>query len=105
MSFALDTSLYAIKVTVVEFLQDGGRGSSPSLSICGCTNCACADLFDSRILWLALSTAPVEESHTQTTVKKGSVDRRHADLHRFYFGLLEAPRGDLQRHLANAFHI
>ena len=42
---ALDSSLYATKVTVVEFLLDGGRGSSPSLSICGCTNCACADLF------------------------------------------------------------
>ena len=42
---ALDSSLYAIKVTVVEFLLDGGRGSSPSLSICGCTSCGCADLF------------------------------------------------------------
>ena len=41
--FALDSSLEAIKVTDVEFLQDGGRGSSPSLSIS--TNCARADLF------------------------------------------------------------
>ena len=79
-----------------------------------------------------------EESHTQTiglccqTVQKSSVDRRHADLHRFHFGLFEAPQppivareplhlmsndanhgqfrreqhlaGDWQRHLANAFH-
>ena len=39
-----------------------------------------------------------EESHTQTiglcrqTVQKSSVDRRHADLHRFHVGLCEAPQ-------------
>ena len=37
-----------------------------------------------------------EESHTQTiglclqTVQESSVDQRHADLHRFHFGLFEA---------------
>ena len=39
-----------------------------------------------------------EESRTQTiglcrqTVQKSSIDRRHADLHRFHFGHLEAPQ-------------
>ena len=47
-----------------------------------------------------------EESHTQTivlclqTVQESSVDRRHADLHRFHFGLFEA----LQLRLLHEYH-
>ena len=69
----------------------------PLWHICGCTICVCADPFGWRTLWHTPCTA-WEESHTQTiclcrqTVQKSSVDRRHADLHRFHLGLFEAPQ-------------